>query len=192
MTNLGIFYIDTKVESSSSPLLEKYLNNESLINSLFNYTDIDNKFSNSCFHNFWADKRNLKNNTKLVEQYICGAFNNRITFGVKYLSFIKYYLLCSKRYKYLSEHSGWKYYNMSDIIQLPKQLYLLQLLENERFDLLNDDDILQLLDLYSFEKIGEFDSCELEKMDFCGVTDNVYPAVIKKADSDKKIVKLLK
>ena len=86
---------------------------------------------------------------------------------------------------------------MGDIIQLPKQLYLLQLIENERFDLLDSDyfdilDISELLSMYSLEKIGDFDSDELKKMDLCGVTNDIYPTVVKKSDSDKKILKLLK
>ena len=87
-------YIDTKVNLTSNPLLEKYLNNECLINGLFDWTEIDNKSLNSGFHIFLADNRNVKNSEKLVEQYIRGTFDKKIAFDVRYSDLIKYYLLC--------------------------------------------------------------------------------------------------
>ncbi len=81
---------------------------------------------------------------------------------------------------------------MEEIIQLPESLYLLQLLEQGRFALFDGKDISEQLALYTLAKINEVSMEELQKMDVCGITQDVYSRTIQKAENHAHLLKLIK
>ena len=81
---------------------------------------------------------------------------------------------------------------MVDIIQIPKSLYLLQLLLQEKFSTISGEDISEQLSLFNFSYVNNINLDELQKMDACGITENAYSRIINKANNDKPVLKLLK
>lgn len=184
------------------PLFEVYTKDDRILSA--NYADDcrDNGFS-SCveYHDLIKDSYN----ERLINCYINGHLANRNVVRIEYPYGIKYFLLKRKKYKCFYEHipqSGddpnssyhvhFKDYIMKDIIQLPKSLYLLQLLEQERFKSLDKEDIAEQLALYTISKINEVSFEELQKMDACGITQDGYSKTIQKADNDAYILKKIR
>ena len=81
---------------------------------------------------------------------------------------------------------------MKGVIRLPESLYLLELIERERFAPLDGKNVAQQLALYSLSKINEISTEELQKMDTCGITKGAYTRVIDKANNDSHVLRLIK
>ena len=194
--NKRIFVAETKISPyGTSPLFERVDDGNTLCST---YADNKNRIKydvHKHYHALETDKRSEKNNKKLINCYLNGDFKDSCVISVQYKNqILKYYLLCSEHYMYFGEYDGGKHYLMENIIQLSKTLFILQLIEKGRFDLLESAkaDYSEQLELYSLSKINEVSIEELQKMDACGITENAYSKVISKADNDSHVLKLLK
>lgn len=90
------------------------------------------------------------------------------------------------------EVNGKKIMRVEDIIEIPKSLYLLQLLEQEKFTLIAKEDISEQLKLFNFSYVNSLTLEELQRMDECGITEDAYSKTINKSNNDKHILRLLK
>ncbi len=136
-----------------------------------------------------------------LQQYYDGQFSDKLVARIHYLKTIRYFLLTAPKYRKdtIQPHLC-TYFNyvMSNIIELPESLYLLQLLEQEKFELLKEKgmyeeiDISKLLDFYSLTQIDERSLEDFQKMDLSGITQNGYSKAISKCRTDVYILKLLK
>lgn len=77
-------------------------------------------------------------------------------------------------------------------MELPESLYFLQMLEQGKFSLLIDKDIIEQLDLFSLAHIDEINLEELRKMDACGISRNTFEEIIAKSENDECVLKLIK
>ena len=102
------------------------------------------------------------------------------------------YLLIAGNYFSSKEENGKIILKVVDIIQIPKSLYLLQLLLQEKFSTISGEDISEQLSLFNFSYVNNINLDELQKMDACGITENAYSRIINKANNDKPVLKLLK
>ena len=128
----------------------------------------------------------------MLDGYVYGHLSNNRVVQIQYDEMIKYYLLTRTHYHFEGSDSYGKYYRMEDIIQLPESLYLLQLIEQGRFNLLDGKNVAEQLALYSLSKINEISFEELQKMDACGITDDICTRVINKADNDSHVLQLIR
>ena len=194
-----VFIADTRVDPYGDILLfEKYtgeiFNDEVLTASYVDNDSEERKTSNAYrrYHVLKADRRSKENNDNLLACYGYGHLSDKPVVQIQYAEMIKYYLLKRKNYDFVEFDEYGKKYRMEEIIQLPETLYLLQLIEQGRFDLLDGKNVAEQLALYSLSKINEISFEELQKMDACGVTENIYTEVINKADNDAHVLKLIK
>lgn len=102
------------------------------------------------------------------------------------------YLLIAGNYFSSREENGKTILKVEDIIQIPKSLYLLQMLQQEKFSAISNEDISEQLSLFNCSYVNNINLDEVQKMDECGITENAYSKIINKANNDKHILKLLK
>lgn len=133
----------------------------------------------------------IKDVEDLLQWFYYERYNDRPVAKVEHLNKLKYLLIASN-YISMREVNGKKIMKIEDIIEIPKSLYLLQLLQQENFIVIKDEDFSEQLNLFNFSYINQISLDELEKMDNCGITENAYSKTINKANNDEHILKLLK
>ncbi len=144
------------------------------------------------YHVLKSDNRSKRNNEMLLDYYVFGHLADRSVVQIQYPEIIKYYLLKRTSYDFVGSDEYGKNYKMEDIIQLPESLYLLQLLEQDKFTSFDGKDISEQLELYTLAKVNEISMEELQKMDACNITQDAYLKTIKKAENDSHVLKLIK
>ena len=97
---------------------------------------------------------------------------------------MKYFLLSSNKYLY---NRGKKV--LDGMIQIPESLYLLQLIEQEKFSLLDNIDVSEQLKLFTLSYQECVNVKNLEKVDLYQMGLNIYNNVLKKAENDAYILK---
>lgn len=107
------------------------------------------------------------------------------------------HLLIAGNYVYQNEHS--KVRSISNIIHLPESLYLLHLLLQERYDLLNSDDIKNQLQLFEFNQIpirefniNDVNAYEELASEITFQIDNFKEAMLKKVTESSDILRLVR
>ena len=181
---LLLFENYTKIPHNSKTLLAEYADNEDRKNS------IDNAYHR--YHVLKTDNMCQKDNEILLNLYYNGQLADKNVVQIQYLKMIKYFLLSDNDYNYLGFDNSGKNYRMKNIIQLPESLYILQLLEQERFTILDGKNISNLLKLFKLAKINELSFEELQKMDSCGITQKAYLKAFNKAHNDEYLLNLIK
>lgn len=175
---------------SDTPLFESFSTNYSDKILTSNYAD-NKSVSENRYHTLKKSNKDTNHNQQLLNFYYTGNLKDKNMVRIKYLEGIRYLLLKNKSYHFIGENNGRKY-QMNDIIQLPKSLYILQLIEQTNFEALKKYDIKDELSLFILSKIEEISLTELQKTDKLNITTGIYDSVTKKADTDHKILKLLK
>lgn len=170
----------TGIGSENFEVFKNYQNN--FDNEVISYDDVNGEH-----HTLKPDLLLEKGREKLLDSYYSGLFTNKNVARVKYLDEIKYFLLTQDEYKYYIENKS-----IDEIIQLPESLYLLSLIEREKFSLIGDSDITKQLSLFHLKEYGKVDIDVIRKIDNIGLAENCYMNALKKADNDKYILKLIK
>lgn len=127
----------------------------------------------------------------LLEWFYSEKYSDRPVARVLELKKLRYLLVASD-YITFREENDKVIAKIEDIIEIPKPLYLLQLLQQQKFSAISDEDISEQLDLFKFSYIDNVSFDELKKMDACGITKDAYSRIINKANNDKQLLKLLK
>ena len=179
----------TRINSNDKPLFEEYisnLNNDIVLDSTY----VDSKDNNNgTYHKLEYDNNN---STFLENYYIYSNLKDKSVVQIKYLEMIKYYLLYSRKYRYLGEYEDKKDYQMDNILQIPESLYLLQLIEQEKFKSLDDKDIEEQLSLYTLSKKDEIPKELLKKASLTSLVKDKYEIALNKALNDSHILKKIK
>lgn len=171
-------------------LLFEYYTNEDNKGKVIKATEADSRKSSDLYGRYYHILKKAKTNKKLLSDYYSGYLVSRNVVRIQYLDMMKYFLL-SEEYRYLGEYDDGKIYKMRGIMQIPESLYLLQLIEQERFENLDKKDIIEQLEFYWLSKISEFNMDELKKMDEFGVANGAYQKAIHKSKTDKHILNIL-
>ena len=144
-----------------------------------------------CLNNMDLNNLCIKYELKdLLEDYYNGKYSDRPIIKMQYEDIIKYYLITKDKYEKINNEA--LIWSMDKIIQLPKCLYLLQLLEQGKYSLIKpDDDINEQLALFDIEFIDRFSKNTLAKMDRCGITNNALEKVNTYTGNDvlKRVLK---
>lgn len=127
------------------------------------------------------------NKDKLLNAYYNGQLKDKKIARISDLKKIRYLLLNQTQYKY---YPGIKV--LEEIIEIPESLYLLSLIEQEKFSLIGDKDISEQISLFKLEQLKGFDLDTIERMDYVGIFPGGYLKTIQKAENDEKILKLIK
>jgi len=129
-----------------------------------------------------------RNKEILLDAYYLGYLKDKNIARVWDLNKMKYFLL--KQTEYSRILPGKKI--LGEIIQIPESLYLLSLIEQEKFSLIGDKDISEQLNLFRLEQEQSIDLNTIDRMQFIGISPDCYTRTIKKAENDAHILKLLK
>ena len=141
-------------------------------------------------------KRDISSIEETIKGYYNGEYSTSPVVQIEHLKELKYLLLTSQEYECnVNEHGG--SFNfcqliVDGIIPIPKSLYLLQLIEQEKFSLLQGEDIKEQLELFNLKQVDTIDSLEIKRFDSYGITNNAYTKTYNKCKNDSLILKLLK
>lgn len=123
-----------------------------------------------------------------LEKYYSGEFINNKIARIRDLKKIKYFLLSETEYGFTLP--DWKI--MEGLLQIPESLYLLSLIEQQKFSLIGNKDISEQLSLFNLEKVDEISQETLMKISLYGMAPYCFANNFKKAKNDEHILKLLK
>lgn len=123
----------------------------------------------------------------LLDAYYLGNFIDRKIARIQDLKRIRYFLLNQTKY---TSHNGMR--ELRGIIEIPQSLYLLSLIEQEKFSLIGNNDISEQLDLFQLEKLRELDLRSIERLYGMGIFQGDFSNIIRKAQNDEHILKLIK
>lgn len=138
--------------------------------------------------NYYTD---LKDAEDLLELYYSDNYTYRPVARLRDLKKLRY-LLVASNYNHIREENNKITMKVDDIIEIPKSLYLLQLLQQQKFSTIINEDLSEQLNLFDFSYINNITLEKINKMDACGATNNIYSNIINKSNNDKHILKLLK
>lgn len=127
----------------------------------------------------------------LLNHFYSDKYIDRLVARVEFLKKMRYLLIASKCFSSRKEN-GKVIMKVDDIIEIPKSLYLLQLLEQEKFSMLAGQDISQQLELFDFYYVDTITLEELKRIHACGMTKKTSSEIISKAENDAHILKLIK
>jgi len=122
----------------------------------------------------------------LIDSYYKGELKDKKIAKVQDLKKIRYLLLTKTEYTYYNSKKV-----LDGIIEIPESLYLLSLIENEKFSLI-DGNINEQLSLFEFKKTKQVDLETIQALDNLGIIPNCYSDIIKKTENDNHILKLIK
>lgn len=175
-------------DMSEIPLFEFYAEQFDINTIPMEYANSQEK--NLRYHLLKKGKTSKRNRDILLDKFYSGELTDRNIARIQDLDKIRYYLLYEKTYKAQAYDNRLK--RMKNIIELPESLYLLQMLEQEKFSLLEDKDILEQLSLFSLTHLDELNLSEIKRMADCGLTNNSYEQIIGKASNDAHVLNLIK
>lgn len=129
-----------------------------------------------------------KNKERLLARFYLGDLRDNKIARVSDLKKIKYFLLKETKYSRILPDKK----ILDQIIQIPESLYLLSLIEQEKFSLIGNKDISEQLSLFRLEQEQSINLNTIERMQFIGIAPDCYARTIKKVENDSHILKLLK
>ncbi len=191
---------DYKIEQMGRIPVERCLYTEEVVSS---FQDVPTLFKKNLDLNIVAKSeligkdKSIKYNTDLddcahlLEWFYSDKCVNRPVARVQDTKKLMYLLIASNDIRSIEEN-GKVIKRIEDIIEIPKSLYLLQLIEQEKFSMINGEDISEQLGLFDYSYINNISVEELQKIDTCGITEDAYSRVMTKADNDRHILKVLK
>ncbi len=160
---------------------------------VYNYVDRD---FNTCDYskvyriNEYSSSKEIKEAKRIVSDYSSQkkSVGKVLEVNSSKDEYINYLLLTRSCYT----HHGRESY-MSDIICLPKSLYLLELFLQQRFDLLTDEDISEILKLYDIEglvkKISLEELQDLRKYNI--ISKKEFKKIENKIGKSEKVLRLI-
>lgn len=159
------------------------------------FKNYENKFNNEIipienangqYHILEPTHLNSKDKEKLLKSYYNGDLKDK-KIARLWDKKIRYFLLNQLQYRYYFEKVV-----LEEIIEIPESLYLLSLIEQELFSLIENKDIKEQLSLFNLEQIQKMDLETIERIDYIGIAPGCYSKTIQKIENDTHILKLLK
>lgn len=137
---------------------------------------------------FYLMKSNLNSSSKnnILTLYYNNYYRNLSAHKSDYLRILKYYLIDIKKPKNTKDRNCF-----GSVIQTPEELYYLQLIFNEQFNFLIDNNVLdEVLELFSIKQIDEIDIENLN-INHYGINKRNLKNALKKANNDEFLIKKL-
>lgn len=188
-----VLYAETN-STSLEPLFQEYIGQLNEI--IFDYEEADDDFrycdgdiNGSWYHKLRVETCDKDKCKQLLQGYYQGELTDKEIARIQYESRIRYYLL--KNRLYVPDSYGKPLQILSGIIEIPESLYLLQLLQQEKFSLIGDRDISEQLSLYNLSYIDNIPISDMQRMDMCGITEDISAKVLIKAHNDAKVLSLI-
>ena len=149
------FYVMKESQNNINDITWIEANENILEQSVFDIKDLNREYKDKIY-SFKIDKQfnEIKRN-ELINEYILGINSlGSPMFQVKCDDTMKYFLLLNERFIFDKGRTNIKIYN--GIIQLPESLYLLELVRNKKFTLVQNKDIRAQLNALNFKHVGKY------------------------------------
>lgn len=175
---------------NSRPLFEKYA--EKLDEHIFPFEKADSRLSSDMtYHILLPDPIEQETKDKLMQNFYDGKYEEQKVARILYDS-VRYYLLTQDKYIDARYRTYTKY--LRNIIQIPESLYILQLFEQGKFDILINQglDITKILELYKLDTFGYISEEDLINFDRYEITNNSHTKVLAKAQKDSTLINMFK
>lgn len=118
---------------------------------------------------------------KLIDKLCHGEFINQTVFKIDYGNKLRYLLLTKNKYKaYLHNN---RYLTMEGIIDIPEDIYILQLIEAGKISKVEKQNFYDMLNLFDFSFENQVDIKYLEELSKCNLVNNTYKNFIDKESS---------
>ena len=174
------------------PYFETY-DDEDFNNLIFDYVEADNDASvGRDYNERQVLVEQLYNLKYLLSSYYSGKLKDKPAIRIRYPYETKYYILTKILYDSAGYSNTGCYYKLEDIIQIPQTLFNLQLIENGSYYLLQNKDVKEQLDIFSLKHINDINLDELSKMKSLGMKCEDENAMLRKAENDSHILKLIR
>lgn len=158
-------------------------------------------WSDACFHRIYyylLDDEEKFKQERILNDYYEGKFNQNKVFEVQDYNVetstfeIVKYLLPTRPYE--TDENNSKISVMHHILSIPKSLYLLQLIEQEKFYLMKNEDITKQLQLFDISEkpIESFDLDKFRRADEVNLLSNSYEDVLENVEKSQKILTKVK
>ena len=166
---------------------------------LLNHYDVNynnkNKDINNSFHTLYKKEFNKKDYMQIIDNYINSLKQYR-TYIVKAYKDMetgcyvdrKYFIPLDNYYKIDDEFL--RYLKMDNVLKVTKNLYLLQNFINEKYDILTEDEILKILELFNLKDNYIFSEYSIEKLIKCNLINEEN--FNNKLKNSEKILNLIK
>ena len=158
---------------------------------VFSYEKADRRLStDNTYHILLSDNQDITIRNEILHDLYNGKFVDKKVIRILYDK-IMYYLLTEDHYIEAKYRPFTKY--LKNIIQIPESLYILQLFEQGKYDILINQgiDITKILELYNFEYFGKVAEEELINFDRYEITNDSHIKVLAKAERDKKLINMV-
>lgn len=145
-----------------------------------------------------ANENLNKNQEAIIDAYINGYYDEFPTINVFQFNWQKkedeelLRLLKLKNSYISSTNSHGNVYKIDDILNLPKNLYLLHLLQQGKYAKVAGENITRLLKMFEVEYVKNVKLKEIEEMLETGLVDGTLERTIKKVETSSKIYQKLK
>lgn len=130
---------------------------------------------------------------KIIEAYLAGYYDNLPTTKIFQFNWKNeedeelYRLLKPKNYHISSTNSHGNVYEIDDMLNLPRNLYLLHQLLQGRYSRVADENIAKLLKLFEFDYQRNIKLKEIEEIIETGLITDSMDQVIKKVETSSKV-----
>lgn len=134
----------------------------------------------------------------IIEAYINGYYDKLPVTNVFQFNWKKeddeelFRLLKPKNHYISSTNSHGNVYEIDDLLNLPRNLYLLHLLQQGKYAKVADENINKLLKMFEVEYIKNVKLKEIEEMLETGLVDGTIEGTIKRAETGSKIYQKIK
>lgn len=160
----------------------------------FEFDDPELTFSMEEVSNGFIHKLKVENPIKgssmiTLASYISGELRDRPVVKIEENDKIRYFLLANDKYEKDNHYNGKV---MKGIIEIPESLYLLQLLQQEKFKLVGDKNVKKQLSLYKIISTEEVSLDMIKKTSSYVGKPDAYQEILAKAEVDKNILKYVK
>ena len=168
--------------NGKKPVFEKYSGN--LKSKVFNMWNI-NHFSKN--HVLVPTKYNDDKMIYILYKFYNGDFSDRKIAKVLDSNSLRYFLLTEDRYWGIySPHNS---IEMSNIIEIPESLYILQFIEQAAFPYIEDFDLQEQLALFTLKYVDDVCLDEIRKLSEYKVSGEIYTKVLNKIENDSVLFK---
>ena len=186
-------------------------NNEKTIQKFESAKDIDYKFldyenSTPLDVGTWStigqmkeiSKYDLQTQQEVLEKYIEGDYDSLVPTRVfeftwkDDLDCETHRLIKPEEAKVIFQNSHGNVWQISNMINLPRNLYLLQLLQQGRYDVLTSENISRQLQLFDIEYLKNIKLSDIQEMLSTGLVNETIESAIKKAETGSRILQKVK
>ena len=194
MSKMGDNYLYDGLEilnnDNEKPLFELY--ESELDNIILPIEKVNSKYNDDYDRNHelvMSDKSFYKKG-EILTKYFYNTYRNNNVVKIQDLNKLRYFILTNKQY--LTDENNKLLKVMSDIIEIPENLYVLHMLEQNKFDLINNYNYEEQLKFFNLKYIDKINFDDLRRLEWFGIGKNLYDNALKLSEQDEKVIKILK